>query len=485
MTTPGVVAGLYRRLSVLMPVYNEARTLRTIVGRVLAAPVGLSLELVIVDDGSTDGSRALIAELATADPRIRPVYHHRNRGKGTAIRTAIAAMTGDLAVIQDADLEYNPADYPALLRPLLDGVADAVFGSRFLTGSRRRVLYFWPTVANKLLTLLCNVLNNINLTDMETGYKAVRADILKALPLTARSFTIEPELTARLAQAGARLYEVPISYEGRTYADGKKIGFRDALLALGAMVKYRLPATEPHPHRGRVGGRGMPGWLLRQVLPYIGQRVLAAGGGSDGPATGLLDRHRLIWLGEDARSVNRIRQRYGHLPHVSARELDLARLDSTLAGLGGENLDTVLCSDLLERAEDDGCTLREVSRVLRPGGHVIAVVPAYPWLFAQADRLGGRRRRYTLRDLELKLCAAGLEVVHRQGFNRLGGLGWLLSRKLLRRTAPLTGRMSLFRWLLPVARVLEHVPILPHAALIAVGRKPAGAPWQVIGVKAA
>ncbi len=256
----------YRKLSVLMPVYNEIRTLRTIVGRVLSTPTGLETEIVAVDDGSKDGSRELLRELAARDGRIRPIFHDRNQGKGAALRTAIAAMTGDLALIQDADLEYNPADYPLLLRPFLDGVADAVFGSRFLTAERRRVLYFWPTVANKFLTLVCNVLNDINLTDMETGYKVVRADILRRVPLRSNSFAVEPELTTRLARARLRLYEVPISYEGRTFEEGKKIGFRDALLALWAMVRFRFFAR----------AMKLPATALRSTVPPTEERRAAA-----------------------------------------------------------------------------------------------------------------------------------------------------------------------------------------------------------------
>ena len=210
-------------LSVLMPVYNERRTLKAIVRRVLESPTPIPLELVAVDDGSTDGSADLLRELAAHDPRIRPVFHDKNRGKGAAIQTAIREMTGDIAIIQDADLEYDPAEIGKVIQPIVDGRADAVFGSRFLSSDYRRVLYYWHSLGNGALTWLCNVLCDINLTDMETCYKAVRADILRQTPLHFRDFALEPELTFRLAQWGIRLYEVPVSYAGRTYAEGKKI----------------------------------------------------------------------------------------------------------------------------------------------------------------------------------------------------------------------------------------------------------------------
>ncbi len=227
-----------------MPVRNEARTLREIVRRVLQSPIELDIELVCVNDGSTDGSGDLLTQLANeyADSRavIRVIHHESGQGKGAAIRSAIKAMTGDIALIQDADLEYDPEDYPKLLGPILSGEADAVFGSRFITGRRRQVHRFWHAQANRLLTLLCNMVSNLSLTDMETCYKAVRADVLKNMPLASNRFEIEVELTMRLSRRRLRIYEVPISYHGRTAAEGKKIGFTDGLHAVWAIIRFGI-----------------------------------------------------------------------------------------------------------------------------------------------------------------------------------------------------------------------------------------------------
>jgi glycosyltransferase involved in cell wall biosynthesis len=223
-----------------MPVYNEAATVSVTLDRVLKSPVNLELEVVCVDDGSTDESLRVLCERAADDRRIVVVAHERNRGKGAAIRSAIDHMSGDLAIIQDADLEYDPVEFPGLLAPIIDGRADVVYGSRFAGGPERRVLFFWHDLGNRALTLLCNVLNDVNLTDMETCYKAFRADLLRSLWLSANDFRIEPELTSRVAAANARIYEVPISYHGRTYEEGKKIGWTDGLLAVGALVRYRF-----------------------------------------------------------------------------------------------------------------------------------------------------------------------------------------------------------------------------------------------------
>ena len=224
------------RLSVVIPVYNEVETVETLLRRVRDVP--LWLEVIVVDDGSTDGTGELLAKLE-GDLIDRLISKKVNQGKGSALRTGFRHATGDVVVVQDADMEYDPHEFPMPLQPILSGKADAVYGSRFL-GGPHRVLLFWHSVGNRLLTLLSNMFTDLNLTDMETCYKMVRRELLDELPLSANRFGIEPEITARLAQAGARIYELPISYHGRSYAEGKKIGWKDGISALGCIVKYNL-----------------------------------------------------------------------------------------------------------------------------------------------------------------------------------------------------------------------------------------------------
>jgi glycosyltransferase involved in cell wall biosynthesis len=466
-----------RLLSVLMPVYNERRTLRTIVRRVLESPTQIPLELVIVDDGSHDGSADLLRELAAQEPRIRPVYHERNKGKGSAIHTAMQHMAGDIAIIQDADLEYDPAEIPRVIQPILAGKADAVFGSRFLASEFRRVLYYWHTLANGGLTWMANILCDLNLTDMETCYKAVRADILRQTPLHHTDFALEPELTVRLAQWGIRIYEVPVSYSGRTYAEGKKIGWRDAIRAVWAMLKCRFFDTRFTTHDGYYilvavrNARAFNQWMHRQIAPYIGKRVLEAGCGIGNLTELLLDSDRLIAADFDPFYVEMIGRRFGHLENFRTLQIDLTRADH-YARFTDERIDTIICLNVLEHIATDEDVLGHFYKLLEPGGHAIILVPQHPWLYAPVDHTLGHERRYTAEELRGKLAAAGFEVVHQQGFNKMGTLGWYVSGKLLGKKHLSPGQMKTFNRILPIAKLVEGIPGWPALSTIAVGRKP-------------
>ncbi|MCI0414795.1 glycosyltransferase family 2 protein [bacterium] len=222
-------------LSILIPVYNEAKTIRQIIERVQSTPY--DKEIIVVDDGSSDGTTE---ELKQMDQNVKVLLHEKNRGKGAAIRTALQHATGDILLIQDADMEYDPSDYPQLLDPIQSGKADVVFGSRFLGGGAHRVLYFWHSLGNRFLTLLANMLNDLNMTDMETGYKAFTREVQKAIRIRSNRFGFEPEFTAKVARKRFRIYEVPVSYYGRGYREGKKITWRDGLAALFWIFRYRF-----------------------------------------------------------------------------------------------------------------------------------------------------------------------------------------------------------------------------------------------------
>ncbi len=251
MTAP---AGLLRvTLSIVIPVFNERATIRQIVEAVLAVSIdSIQKELVIVDDYSTDGTRDELATLSGCEKaNLRVLYHDYNQGKGAALRTGFAAATGDIVLVQDADLEYDPREYRKLIQPILEGKADVVFGSRFVGGESHRVLYFWHSLGNKFLTLLSNMFTDLNLTDMETCYKVFRRDVLTRFTVQENRFGVEPEITAKVAKLGCRVYEVGISYAGRTYNEGKKIGWRDGVRAIWCIVKYNLlTPAKPERHEG-------------------------------------------------------------------------------------------------------------------------------------------------------------------------------------------------------------------------------------------
>jgi glycosyltransferase involved in cell wall biosynthesis len=459
-------------LSVLIPVYNEARTLRTLIGRVLVSPVPADLELVCVDDASTDRSLSILHELAASDPRIIVVAQPRNMGKGKAIRTAIEHMTGDIAIFQDADLEYDPEDYSKVIGPILDGKADAVYGSRFAASEVRRVLFFWHALGNRVLTALSNMANDLNLTDMETCYKAVRGDLLKGLRLTSDRFGLEPEITARLAQWGARIYEVPISYHGRTYAEGKNIGWRDGLEALWLILKFRFIDTRGTNDDSLVTRQALGRaprfrrWILNVFQDHLGQSVLELDAGPGHTASHLLDRQRLLLTDSDPVHVETLRRRFGHLENIEINQVDFDNEETPMPGI-----DTVLVFDGLQRALEPKELLARVARVVDPGTKLLLQLPAGTDLMGPTDIAAGHLRRFDLGDVEDLIHAVGLELLLIEPFNRLGAWGWRFHHALG------AGRISRaeavsFDFLVPLAKKVDAFSSRPGLSWLVVARIP-------------
>ena len=462
-------------LSVLVPVYNERWTLEEILERVLESPVGLDIEIVVVDDGSTDGSWELVQELARTEPRIKPFCHNKNQGKGAAIRTAIELMQGDVAIIQDADLEYDPREYAQLLQPILDGKADAVFGSRFV-GTPRRVLKFWHGVINYTLTLASNMFNDLNLTDMETCFKMIRADVLKELNLKSNSFAFEPELTARLAQWGARIYEVPISYSGRSAQEGKKIRAIDGLKAIGEMLRCRFIDPCFTSHTGMYVLKSVARanrynhWVIDQCRGFLGKRVLEAGSGIGNLSHEFFSSQRLLMVDYEAEYIARLNERFGRRRNVRVIEADLT--DPEAAELWrDEELDTIFCSNVLEHLEPDEQILQMFHDSLTAGGHCIIVVPAGEHLFTGVDTDLGHFRRYSPEDLQEKMEQAGLEVVFTKQFCKLGAIAWWVNGNIFNRRNLSPRQMIWFDRLWPITRLLDYCLPVAGMSLMMVGRR--------------
>src|SRR3954470_11050723 len=381
------------KLSILMPVYNERTVVERCISLVLAAPLPETMdrELVIVDDYSTDGTWDILQRLARTFPQIHLYRHERNSGKGAAVRTAIEKASGDFSLIQDADLEYDPAEYPRLLRPLLDGHADAVFGSRYMAGEQTRLLPFWHTMINKGLTLVSNMFCNLNLTDMETCYKVFRTDLRKSIPIRSDRFGFEPEVVMKSAKRRFRIYEVPISYHGRTYEEGKKIGWRDGLKAFAVIFKFWVIDDLYAAPYGRGVLNNLTGtpqylsWLARKVRPHIGDTILEVGAGI-GNITGRLMARRLVYVAaeKDPLHLHALRNRFLRTPNVVVQQLDPAR-PQDFASMEG-CFDTVLCVNVLEYLEDPSATVQAIRRTLKPGGVVVVLAPQGPSLYGTLDR---------------------------------------------------------------------------------------------------
>lgn len=472
-------------LSVIVPVYNEQFLVEASLARLEVLGESSLLKhvhVIVVDDGSSDSSAEAIARFRERveshdDPKFSWLFvrHEQNAGKGAAIRTGLGHVDTELVVIHDADLEYHPADLVKMVEVFLYEDADAVFGSRFLSGGYKRALFFRHALGNKLLTFLCDMVCDLNLTDMETCYKMVRSNLLKSIPLESATFDVEPELAIKLAKRGARIFEVPINYSGRTYAEGKKIGWWDGFRALWAILHYA--ASDRIFAEDESGGEILERlnraprftkWMADVVRPYVGQRVLEIGAGTGNMSVHLMPRTS-YW----ATDVNPLYLEYLLTLRATRPYMRVARTNAMEAESypHGQSFDTVVCLNVVEHVQDDLQALRNVWEVLEPGGRAIILVPNGPGLYGSLDEVLGHFRRYTQEQLVSVSEQAGFRVEQVLKFNRPGTPAWWLNGRILYRTTFGLGQIRILNLLTPLFRIMDSWLPLPPLSIIAILRK--------------
>ena len=486
--SPGIspdTSGLRTSLSVCVPVYNEQYLVETSLRRlpVLAdSPLLTRVQVIVVDDCSSDETPQVLERFRQSpppDPSGKMEWHfyrhERNQGKGAALRTAIEYAACDLSVVHDADLEYHPRDLLQMVPLFLQEDADAVFGSRFMAGGFKRALFFKHAIGNHLLTFLCDLASDLNLTDMETCYKMVRTDLLKTIPLVSKDFRIEPELTIKLAKRGAHIFEVPISYSGRTYQEGKKIGWKDGFRALAAIVRFRVSdlICKPDEYGSEVAVRlgrapNYTRWLADLLRPHLGANILEIGAGKGSLLLHLIPRKRYWACDANPLFVREVRKLISTRPYLCASGIDPVDPSSLPAG---QKFDTVICQNVLEHVEDDVAALRGIAGVAGDDGKIIVLAPNAPSLFGAIDRSLGHRRRYTRDSLRRLAGQAGLHCASITAFNRACSVPWWISGRIFRRPYFTLLQVKWVNWMTPVLRRLDAYLPLPPLTLIAVMEK--------------
>ena len=461
-------------VTILIPVYNERHLVLSSISRVLNLESDSisRLEVIVVDDCSTDGSWEILEKLAETNKLLTVVRHEKNQGKGAAIRTAIRFATGDVCLVHDADLEYNPDDIPALIRPFIEEGADAVFGSRYMAAPYRRVLMHRHTLINKAITGVINWFTDLNLSDVETCYKAINTALLKSLPLRSNDFRFEVEITMKLAKRRARIFEVPIRYMPRSFEEGKKIRARDGVLALLAAVNYSLvddiyqkDAYGSHILNSLHLARRANKWMGDTLRPHIGDRVLEIGAGVGTLTSQFIPRELYVASDINPTYLHYLRSYSIGKPYLKVQTVD-SGVNADFNSLE-EQFDTAIMVNVLGHVPDEQKALKNLYRSLAPGGKVVILVPQNPKLYGSMDRVLEHRERYTSNGLRTSLETAGFRVEQVFDFNKTAVPVWYLNGTILKRTRFSRVQLKVLEILMPLIRCADR--IWPWAGLSVIG----------------
>lgn len=455
------------KLSIVIPVYNEINTVLEILRRVKAVPI--DKEIIIVDDCSTDGTREVLREVK--EDNIKIMLNEKNRGKGFSIRRGFEYITGDIVIIQDADLEYYPEEYPILIQKITDGKADVVYGSRFL--GNRRVFYFYHYLGNLVLNLIANFLYNTNLSDLMTGYKVFRANVLRRLKLRANGFGIEAEITAQIFKRNLKVYEVPISYNGRDYDEGKKVIWKDFLHSLYWLIKCKFESydiSEDTLYRMRLMKNNNQ-WVFEQVRPYLGNNILEIGSGIGNISKFLVSLNKNLVLTDVKESyLEHLQYRFIGNPKVKIVLHDI--LSTDLSDILPSKIDTVICINILEHIKDDNKVLENIHKILERNGRLILMVPALKKLYGTLDEKLGHFKRYEKADLMKKLGYKKFVIEKIYYHNLIAGLGWFITGRIIRQKLMSSLQASAFDKFIPlIAKVERRVKIPFGLSLVVICKK--------------
>jgi glycosyltransferase involved in cell wall biosynthesis len=472
-------------LSILVPAYNEEHLVQESLRRLLILGESAYLskvQIIVVNDGSSDRTAEAVQEFFDKEKGQGGKFewilinHLENLGKGKAIQTALARATCEIAIIHDADLEYHPKDILKMIPLFLFEEADAVYGSRFAVAEYRRVLMYRHELGNRFITFLCNLISNLNLTDVETCYKAVRTDLLKSIPIKSNDFRFEIEVTMKLAKRNAILFEVPISYSGRNYEEGKKINWKDGLKALWAILNFAV--SDDIFRDDKYGSKillrlsrapNFNAWMAETIAPFVGQNVLEIGAGIGNISGRLIPRKKYQATDINPYYLQNLHAFKFNKPYLSVSYLDLNDVSSFR--YSGERFDTVICLNVIEHLDNDEMALKNIADLLRDKGRLILLVPRGQWLFGSQDKVLGHRRRYSEANIKSLCEKAGLTIRLLVPFNRSSTLPWLINGRIFRKRTFTRTQIFALNLMTPILRRIDRFLPWPSLSIIGVLEK--------------